>query len=304
MRCCVQRVSTGARPLVSASTCEHRLPYSLHTVPYVTLYQTTPRRPVTRTLFHTTVAHLKTTYAPSDATDCATYRQLMAELTDQKEGGFAPYAEKFTNYHCALVRAGQEPDAETCTSWVLQGIHNTTMKSFISNLFAMKPINEPQPTFREIFSYVEVYLKTMGDTDPYQTVKVSPIETPRVSANATNIVNKNNIELKKCTKCWRNGHTWDNCISKTCGACGHLFASSRYCENYMELTIPGTRWIPKQYYASLKKSETTDKSSQGTQGTKRKVTFEDHPEVEERLKVLRAAKKELKLAVRRAKSNK
>jgi len=62
---------------------------------------------------------LKDTYAPSDATDVATLKQRIAELSDEVCGGFAAYAEQFTTLHCALVRANQEPDDKACTAWVL-----------------------------------------------------------------------------------------------------------------------------------------------------------------------------------------
>ena len=60
---------------------------------------------------------MKETYAPSDPTDVATLCQKISELTDLDDGGFL--TKKFTDYWCALSRAGHEPDAAICTVRVL-----------------------------------------------------------------------------------------------------------------------------------------------------------------------------------------
>jgi len=123
---------------------DHKPPHPLNDqgVPIVG-WEWTPEK-----AFKAAMKHLKDVYAPSDATDCATYRQKIAELNDTEEGGFKSYAEKFITYHCALVRANQEPSATDCTTWVLQGIQNTTVKGFLSALIATKDPNLPLPTFR------------------------------------------------------------------------------------------------------------------------------------------------------------
>ena len=105
--------------------------------------------------------HRKTTYTPSDASDVASLRQEIAMLSDTMGGGFSAYAEKFTNLHCSLIMADEEPDPKTGTAWVLEGIKNTIVLShIISSLFAGREPDE-EPTFKEIFEFVETFLKRM-----------------------------------------------------------------------------------------------------------------------------------------------
>jgi hypothetical protein len=244
--------------------------------------------------FNAAIQYLQANYAPSDATDVASFRQLISELLDNGEGGFKQYAEKFNIYHSALVRAHQEPDAQTCTAWVLKGIQNPQVRSaVISTLFEnLRPPDE-EPTFRDIFALVENYLKRMGDEgDPYKAIKIGPNGPTRVTANAAQI-NSSSQDLKRCTQCWRKGHGWQDCHAGTCSACGKRLQGEEFCSNWQNHTDPGTRWVPPKF----RSTDDTKKAKVGSD-LKRKASpegeEEKNPEVLEKLKVLRAARKDLK----------
>lgn len=231
--------------------------------------------------FNAAMKHLKDTYAPSDAADCATIRQKIAELNDTDEGGFASYAQKFVKYHCALVGAQQQPDSATCISWVLQGIQNPTIRNVIAMKLASVRPNDPEPTFMEIFQYVEAFLKRLGDNDPYKSVKTSASGPIKVAANV------GTKDETTCTRCWRKGHTWKNCKANACSACGKPFHNSKYCLSWQDHTTPGTRWAPHHL--------TKDKTSDGA-GNKRKRVDPVDSELnkgnkDDKLEAMRAAKK-------------
>ena len=244
--------------------------------------------------FKAAMDYIKTHYAPSDATDVAHLRQLISELSDNGEGGFHDYAEKFNMYYSALVNADQPPDAKTCTAWVLGGIQNAEIRSsVIGVLFANRP-PEQEPTYQEIFTYVEQYLKRIGqDKDPYRAIKINPTGPSRVSANAVNnkTVTFDPKSEKRCTKCWRKGHDWSECHAIACSICGKKF-NGPYCEGWQNHKEPGTRWIPRQFRTSGDESKTQSK------GFKRKNPSvegeEKDPEILEKLKVLQAARKDIK----------
>ena len=243
--------------------------------------------------FNAAIQYLRVNYAPSDATDVASFRQMIAELTDNAEGGFNQYAEKFNIYHSALVRAHQEPDAQTCTAWVLKGIQNPQVRSaVISTLFANLRPPDHEPTFREIFTFVENYIKRMGDEgDPYKAIKVGPNGPTRVSANAAQ-VDSSSSDVKRCTKCWRKGHGWQECHAGACSVCGKKFQGEEYCTNWQSHSDPGTRWVPPKF-----RSNDDSKKRTGSD-LKRKIPpnngEEKNPEILEKLKVLRATRNELK----------
>jgi hypothetical protein len=190
--------------------------------------------------FKAAMKHLKDVYAPSDAVDCASYRQKITDLTDEEEGGFKFYAEKFNYYWHSLKNAGKEPNDEDSSTWVIKGIRNPMVKGVISSLLANRDQALPLPTYRELFRFVEVYLKNMGDSDPYKATKVSPSGTAKVAINATNTSRKE----KRCTKCWRIGHVWSDCKAKVCSACNKPFNDMTYCANWESHEDP-FKWVPK-----------------------------------------------------------
>lgn len=236
--------------------------------------------------FKAAMKHLKDVYAPSDATDCATLRQKISELNDIEEGGFKTYSERFITYHCALVRAGQEPSPTDCTTWVLQGIQNTTVKGVISALIAAKDPTQALPTFREIFRYIEAYLKSMGDSDPYKATKITASGTTKVSLNAT-YGPQSDI---RCTRCWRHGHSWKDCTAKSCSACGKPFHDTKYCIQWESHTDVNTRWAPRHLIDGKKKR----KRSQDGPGEEKEI--EDKSDALQNLKqakkIYMAARKE------------
>jgi hypothetical protein len=199
-----------------------------------------------------------------------------------EEGGFKNYSEKFITYHCALVRAGQEPDATDCTTWVLQGIQNVIVKGVISAFLASKDPNQPLPTFREIFRSLETYLKRIGDSDPYKSAKMSASGPTKVSANA---LSRSQTDLR-CTRCWRQGHSWKDCSAKACSACGKPFNDAKYCEAWESHNDVNTRWAPRHLFPD-KKNGTNNKR-------KRMQEEEETKDVEDNsgaLQALKSAKK-------------
>ena len=197
-------------------------------------------------------------------------------------------------YHSALVRAQQEPDAKTCTAWVLNGIQNSHIRSsVIGVLFASRPADQ-EPTFQEIFTFVEHYLKRfrMGDEqDPYKAIKTNPTSPARVAANAAQ-VSPSPRDVIRCTKCWRKGHGWKECHAGACSICGKKF-QGEFCTNWQNHTDPGTRWIPPKF----RSAEDTKKKPNDL---KRKTPpdsddeKEKDPEILDKLKILQAVRKDLK----------
>ena len=243
--------------------------------------------------FKSALDFIKTNYAPSDASDVAHLNQLISELSDNGEGGFEQYAESFNMYYSALVNAGKEPEAKQATAWVLKGLQNSEIRGLVTGvLFANRPADQ-EPTYQEIFTYVEHYLKRIGeDQDPYKAIKTSPNGPPRVSANAANrkFNASDSKEEKRCTKCWRKGHEWPDCHAGTCSICGKKLSGS-FCEGWQNHTEPGTRWIPHKY-----RSETNDtqKKNDGKRKSPSNENEEKDPEILEKLKVLQAARKDIK----------
>ena len=243
--------------------------------------------------FKAALDYIKTNYAPSDASDVAHLNQMISELSDNIEGGFEQYAESFNMYYSALVNAGKEPEAKQATAWVLKGLQNSEIRGLVTGvLFANRPPDQ-EPTYKEIFSYVEHYLKRIGeDQDPYKAIKTNPNGPPRVSANA---INNKSVSLdlkneKRCTKCWRKGHVWSDCHAGTCSICGRKI-NVTFCDGWQTHTEPGTRWIPLKFRSDINESQ---KKQVGKRKTSPNANEEKDPEILEKLKVLQAARKDIK----------
>jgi len=218
--------------------------------------------------FKAAMRHLKTNYAPQDATDGATIRLKMQILTDESEGGFASYAEQFSNLHCTLLRANQIPSEEDCLEWVMKGLRNKEIKSTLSASTLFQ--NGGRPTFFEVFKFVRDYLKRLGDElDPYKTTKGGANEKPMVAAPAS--IAK---EKSRCSRCWNTGHSWDKCFAKSCRECGTtLEKDTTICPNHKAHKDPKTRWVP----SGLKRKA----DEKNDEVTKRKKTAEDSDLVKE-----------------------
>ena len=185
-----------------------------------------------------------------------------------------------------MVRAGQEPDAKACTAWVLKGIKNQEVsRSVICALFKPDDPNR-EPTFPEIFKFVETFLKRCGDNDPYKTAKVNSFGPARVAAN---VASKTDQTEKRCTKCWRRGHIWSKCVATTCSICGNTFDGASFCSGWGSHSELGTNWIPAKFRDTRKKDEKE-------LGGKRKNPPDEDSNVLEKVKLLKAARKEVKRA--------
>ena len=188
--------------------------------------------------------HLKDHYSPSDATDVATLRNNIAQLTDEGEGGFSQFSEEFTNYYNALVRAGHTPDEASLREWAMNGIKNKEVRLAVSSsaLYANRSAGDPEPSWKDIFNFVERMLDRIGkDLDPYKLVKTKAA----LNANVKDEDRKPAQELVRCTRCWREGHKWNQCKAMKCSECGKEFKGAKYCLGYESHKKRGTNWVPK-----------------------------------------------------------
>lgn len=172
-------------------------------------------------------------YAPRDATDVSEIRSLLQNLSDTNEGGFHTYATEFVKLLQQLKSANAVPTATELSEWVKKSLKNEDVKRHLSAtvLRTLEPA-----TYETIFDEVRLYLKNMGDADPYKSAKGGPVSKPMVAAGTF-------IE-KRCTRCWRNGHSWNQCTAKTCSSCSKPL-EGKFCGNYANHTVPGTNWAPK-----------------------------------------------------------
>ena len=178
---------------------------------------------------------LVTTFAPQDSTDVNQLRRQIQEITDVNLGGFDEYVSEFNRLHLALIKAQATPTDTEAREWVMKGLENLTVKSFIvTNIL----LTNPQATFTHIFESTRRYLKYMGDNDPYKTIVAQPSGKPIVTALAAS------IGVNRCTRCWRPNHKWMQCTAKSCGVCNQAFNEGKYCLDYLNHIEPATRWAP------------------------------------------------------------
>lgn len=177
-----------------------------------------------------------TTYAPKDAADITTLRNSLAELDDSN--GFHLYAQEFTRILGVLEKANARPSDSDLTEWVKRNIKNREVKIFIC--IQVITLTVPSPKYDVIFQHVEFFLKNLGkDHDPYKIVRSGPLSKPLINqALATNTVSR-------CTRCWKNGHTWDNCKVKACSICKTSIVGYKICPNINKHTDPDTKFVPK-----------------------------------------------------------
>ena len=242
--------------------------------------------------------YLKDTYAPNNATDVATLRQQISELTDEK--GFTDFAEKFINLYNALLRAGQPPDESSLREWAMNGIKNPTVKGQIasSSLFALRPEGTPEPTFEQIFKFVRSYIQRMGDSDPYAQIKSTAKTAFLIKDGTKDDGDKKNKNIIRCTKCWLYGHFGKKCTSTHCSICGKPFGNSPYCLNYKNHKEPGTSWVWPQHLRKKDKPEgQSDKSDEPEMNEDAKTAQSD---INKYKKALRAAQKRKKDAITEA----
>jgi len=178
---------------------------------------------------------LVATFAPQDSTDVNQLRRQIQEITDVNLGGFDEYVSEFNRLHLALIKAQATPTDTEAREWVMKGLENMTVKSFIvTNIL----LPNPQATFTQIFETTRRYLKYMGDNDAYKTIVAQPSGKPIVSALAVN------VGPDRCTRCWRPNHKWMQCTAKFCSICNQAFNGGKYCLNYLNHREPATRWAP------------------------------------------------------------
>lgn len=188
------------------------------------------------------------TFAPQDSSDVNQLRRSIQEITDVKLGGFDNYVSEFNRLHLALTKAQAAPTEAEAREWVMKGLENMIVKSFIiSNILLPKP----QTTFTEIFEETRKYLKYMnlGDNDPYKSIAASPASKPIVTAMITNRA----VTPIRCTRCWRPNHQWKQCTAKACGVCNHPFNGAKYCINYQSHEELATRWAPPHLLKDVSK---------------------------------------------------
>ena len=260
--------------------------------------------------FKAAMKHLKDNYAPRDAFDATTIRDKLANLNDEEEGSFVKYAEKFTNLYCALVRAGKPPLKSECVSWVNNGIRNATVRIFLAT-DVFKRDNVEQLFYEDIFDKIRFYLKTLGDdVDPYKTVKSGPRSSAMLSNNRGFKNDSKTDGVIRCTRCWRSGHSYRNCIANTCSACGGSIAGKAYCPAWKSHDDGPMRFVPDHLLKGDNvlerpnkrfKSGDHDQSPGSSKEDPKDTKDPKSPAMQAALKSLRAARKEYKKVLKEGK---
>ena len=203
--------------------------------------------------FQAAMMKLRTSYAPRNETDTTTLRRELQELSDEIDGGFHEYANRFIRIYTELIKS-EVPNivGETeLREWVKAGIRNDQVINHLAATIC-RPDVEAQPTFEQIFAHVRGYLSFLGpNKDPYRITK-GPSGT--ISANKVNIVTPEkeqdgrNKRIIRCTRCWFKGHRWNVCKASKCNVCKtSLSTDARFCPNWENHTEPGTKWIHPSY---------------------------------------------------------
>ena len=112
---------------------------------------------------------------------------------DIKCGGFDGYASEFIRLHVALVNAKSVPTSLETTEWVMAGISNFLVKSYMASNFLT---DGKGPNYDQCFKTVREYLKHLGDFDPYKTSMSSPLSKPIVAAVVSHSVMVNFISRR------------------------------------------------------------------------------------------------------------
>jgi hypothetical protein len=203
--------------------------------------------------FQAAMMKLRTSYAPRNETDTTTLRRELQELSDEIDGGFHEYGNRFIRIYTELIKS-EVPNivGETeLREWVKAGIRNDQVINHLAATIC-RPDVEAQPTFEQIFAHVRGYLSFLGpNKDPYRITK-GPSGT--ISANKVNIVTPEKEQdgrskrIIRCTRCWFKGHRWNVCKASKCNVCKiSLSTDARFCPNWENHTEPGTKWIHPSY---------------------------------------------------------
>jgi len=206
--------------------------------------------------FRAAMQALTSQFAPTNATDVNALRLQLRELNDIKVNGF----QEFTKLLVQLTKAGHAPAPIDLREWVLKGIRNSEVNKMLASYIVN--VNQ-EPSYLQIFEVVRGFLKRLNaDNDPYKTTYASPGK-PIVSASAA-IVSPNSTlntaHKLTCTRCWRTGHLWKQCVASTCSACGTTFKKMAFCPNYQSHKDPKVKWSQPH----LVKASQMDKNSVGT----------------------------------------
>lgn len=179
-----------------------------------------------------------TAYAPKDAADVSTIRNSMVALDDSN--GFHSYAQEFTRLLGILEKAGKSarPSDAELQEWVRNNIKNPVVHTFICSYVIT--LANPSPTYDVIFQHVEFFLKNMGeDHNPYKSVRSGPMNKPLTNQA---LVARTGT---RCTRCWKPGHTWNDCRVKQCSVCKTSLIGFKICPNISKHNDPDTKFIPK-----------------------------------------------------------
>ena len=77
------------------------------------------------------------------------------------------------------------------------------------------------------------------DHNPYNSVRSGPLNKPLTNQAllAGSVI--------RCTRCWKTGHTWNNCRVKQFSVCKKSIVGFKICPNINKHTDPDTKFIPK-----------------------------------------------------------
>jgi hypothetical protein len=195
--------------------------------------------------FRAAYSKLTSAYAPRDSTDVSTIRRNLQDLSDTSSGGFHPYASEFVRLHLQLVNANATPTPTELAEWVKHGIRNEDIKRLLASTIL---ITNPDATYEVIFSTVRTYLKNLGDIDPYKSAIASPTSKPLVTLAAAVVTPPrpgSGPQAPRCTKCWRTGHKFNDCVARTCSICKTSIEGLDYCPKYKSHQERGTNFVPQ-----------------------------------------------------------
>jgi hypothetical protein len=193
------------------------------------------------TKFRNGMARIYEKYCPQDPTDVNSIRRKMQEITDTSCGGFHAYQSEFTRLRLQLINANSQPTETEEREWVRKGLTNSEVKRFLST--TLFRYDAPLPPIDTVFSAVRQFLSEFGDeNDPYKTATTS--DRTLVVAAAITPPRNGPTRFDGCTRCWRKGHNWKECIAVSCGACKADITGKQVCPNVLSHPAP-KNWCPR-----------------------------------------------------------
>jgi len=142
-----------------------------------------------------------------------------------------------------LINANKQPTEVEEREWVRKGLTNPEVKRFLSTTLFRFDAPQQLPSIDIVFSAVRQFLSEFGEeNDPYKTVTTH--DRTLVAAAVITPKRNNLTRFEGCSRCWRKGHSWKECVAVICGACKADITDKPVCPNVFSHPAP-KNWCPR-----------------------------------------------------------